>query len=207
MANIDNTKLTCNDMQRLSEIMNSKWKAELSKNYYDVHIDEVGAVYISSKCSVPHGDILQMSIENPDLIFTAKYSFEGDLYSMADVVEITNGSYKTIRKEPLYSLIYKQNKDPEEIYKPVMGEHFDNLIKQAEGIFRKIDVEKENPAGGKSIDFVDGIGLIVQDDDFVMHILKGWEGHACSSGSMYISKCFKKIKTTKVDLVEIKNPF
>jgi len=202
MANINTTVLSCNDPGRFAEIM----KTASFSNLDDEIVYRNGEACISTRNSIPEGEITQMSQKNPDLVFTAQYTFEGDLYSEKDIVEYREGKSIFIDKVPNYSLIFSGD-DTSRRYKQVMGESYEKLLALAEKIFRRIDIVKEDAEGGKHLDWIDNIGIIVQDDDFVMHILKGWEGYACSSGCMYVSKCFRKVKPTTVDLVEIKNPF
>lgn len=200
MANWNYTNLKCNDLQRFAEIIKSnpfKWphsgEAGIDK---PVEIDN-GTAYIYSKWCLPIDEIRKISKDNPDLIFTADYSLDSESYTTSNICTYQNGEELEYKVKANYSLIWKGNEDPEK-YKSIMGNHYQQLYDRAIEIFRRMDIVKENEKGEKYIDFITGITLIIEDDDYQMELSKG---KVYSSTAMQI-KCSKKIKKTVTEKTE-----
>jgi len=197
MANINYTKLTCNDLQKFTEIMKTNpfggaHVVQIDENRPN-WIDKDGYACIKSRNNIPANEIKQLSKDNPDLIFNAKYTFEYDLYTTIYSCTYKNG----VKIDEVLKPSYLFCVDPKsEVYKKVMGSHYDELYDRIMEIFERIDIVKEDDKGNKHIDFVYGAEITVEDDDFQMQISK--KGYTIES-----IKCFEKQKVTEIKVVPI----
>ena len=189
MANYNNTKLTCNDLQKFIEIMKTNpfnWPHEPETGR---EVDKDGFAFIQSRNDLPYRKIEQLSKENPDLIFTAEYSCESDWHAIIDIIEYKNGEENQIGQRANYSFTISPIKN-------IIGDHYDKLLNKAEKIFRQIDTRVDEK-GRKYVEFVDEeIILTVQDDDFQMQVSK-------NSCMIEVIKCFEKVRETSIKLVPI----
>lgn len=201
MANWNYTKLTCNDLQRFTEIMKSnpfEWP-HTGQSYEDkpVELDKDGAAFIHSRNALPEGEIKLLSAKNPDLIFTAEYSFEGEWHDTLYVCKYKNGEQIEEVLNANYTLSWNAETVEQHLHNQlVLGEHYDKLLDRAKEIFRRIDIVKTNEGGHKYLDFVSGISLTVEDDNFQMTVVKhhSW---------IEVTKCFEKRKETTIKLVPV----
>jgi hypothetical protein len=201
MANWNSTKLTCNDLQKFTEIMKTNpftWPhTGEAENDTPVEIDKDGVVYIHSRWSVPDKEIEQLSKGNPDLIFTVDYSFESEMFDTIYKMEYKNGEGKDLGLKPSYWF----RDGAIDKYKRIMGNHFDKLFDRAMEICNRIDIQKED-----KIDFVTEMTFTIEDEDYQLKISKGF-----SFGPSNIDiECFKKIKQVTVTtrkLEPIEDPF
>lgn len=178
MANINNTRLTCSDMQRFTEILENKWMAEIKKKHDAGFDKDKGELCAETRWGVLDDEIYQMSKENPDLTFTADFSFEGDWYSVIHKVEFRDGEAKEVDQIPVY--MDCTLRDTRE-----MGDHYEKLLNVAKGIFRRVDTEVFKD-GTKMICFnMNKIAVTVQDEDFLMIISK-------MGSTLNIDECFRK---------------
>jgi hypothetical protein len=201
MANYNLTTLTCNDLQRFTEIMKTNpfaWPhmGQIDKNKPN-EIDKDGYVRLESYNAIPNKEIEQLSKDNPDLIFKAEYAFEYNNYSTIYLCSYKNGEQIDEVLEANYGLCMSESDfKKNDLYKKVMGDHYDKLYDRIIEIFRRIDIVKEDDNGDKYIDFVFGVDLTVEDDDFQMQVSKGHYG-------IENLKCFRKQKITDIKLVPI----
>jgi len=196
MANLNYTKLTCNDLQRFSEIIKTnpfEWPntEQVDENKHNEIKD--GYVWLESRNAIPNKEIEQLSKDNPDLIFNAKYTFEYDLYTTIYSCTYKNGVEidKVLKPSYLFRVDSKT-----EVYKKVMGSHYDELYDRIMEIFERIDIVKENDKGNKHIDFVNKVEVTIEDDDFQMQVLKEYD-------TVESILCFKKQRVTDTKLVPI----
>ena len=204
MANWNYTQLSCNDLQKFTEIIKAnpfKWP-HTGQDYEDkpVELDSEGIAHTHSCRSLPSMEITELSRNNPDLTFTAKYSLEEEEFDTDYFVEYRNGEDYPIEARPNYSICCNGN-EPEKEYKPHMGNHFDSLYERAVLICKRLDVPVKNTdEKGKTdirIDFiVEKILITVEDDEYQMKILK-W------GSRLEIESCLRKKKVTNVELVPI----
>jgi len=200
MANYNLTTLTCNDLQRFTEIMKTNpfaWPhiGQIDENKPN-EIDKDGYVRLESYNAIPNKEIEQLSKDNPDLIFNAKYSFENDFYTTIYSCTYKNGVEIDEVLKPNYLFYIDPKSDETEVYKKVMGSHYDELYDRIMKILERIDIVKEDDKGNKYIDFVYKVEVTIEDDDFQMQVLK--VGYTVES-----IKCFKKQKITNIKVVPI----
>ena len=203
MANYNRTKLTCNDLHRFSEIINDNpftWP-HTGQAYEEepIELEGNGFAYIESRNSDPHKEIKQMSAKNPDLTFTAEYSYESDWYSVIHTVEYTNGKCKELDQKANYLLTMIDTHGFEDNY--------NKLIDRAEEIFERMDTVLED--GVKKIDFIgEKVILTVEDDNYQIRLSK--EG--CMIETIGIFKkqkvaSFKPVPITVVHDIDFDLPF
>jgi hypothetical protein len=202
MANWNNTKLTCNDLQKFIEIMKTNpftWP-HTSEAYEDkpVEIDKDGEVFMQSRWILPIIEIKKMSKENPDLVFTAEYSLEEDFYTTSHICTYKNGEEtdEILRVNYGICLLESDHKNNES-YKIVMGDHYVKLYDRVIEIFRRLDIECNDQLRGKYIDFVYDVTLKVEDDEYQMEVSKGPYG-------IEKMNCLRKQKMTETKLVPIR---
>ena len=199
MANINYTKLTCNDLQKFTEIMKTNpfsWPHMGQIDEDKPNEIKDGYVWLESHNAVPNKEIIQLSKDNPDLIFKAEYGFEYDFYTTTHVCTYKNGEEIDEILEPNYLICMDYKSNETEVYKKAMGSHYDELYDRIMEIFERIDIVKEDDKGNKHIDFVYGAEITVEDDDFQMQISK--KGYTIES-----IKCFEKQKVTEIKVVPI----
>jgi phage anti-repressor protein len=153
-----------------------------------------GYVWLESHNAVPNKEIIQLSKDNPDLIFKAGYLFESNQYDTAYSCTYKNGEEIDVVLEPNYSFCMES--DEIEVYKGVMGSHYDELYDRVMEIFKRIDIAKKNDKGNEYIDFVYKAEITVKDDDFQMQVSKEYN-------SIESIKCFEKQKVTEIKVVPI----
>lgn len=190
MENINHTHLTCGNSQKLAEIVKSSSFSNLT--------DEVtlkdGKAHISTRWSIPDKEIALISKENPDLVFTAEYTFESDCHSVVEVVEYKNGESNHIEQKPNY-LINSQGGDAQKCIEEIIGDHFHKLLDQAKEIFRRIDTVEVD--GIKKVHFFENEVIItIEDDEFRMKFLK--KGYMVD-----ILDCFKKQTEVKYTWIRV----
>ena len=199
MANINYTKLTCNDLQKFTEIMKTNpfsWPHMGQIDEDKPNEIKDGYVWLESHNAVPNKEIIQLSKDNPDLIFKAEYGFEYDFYTTTHVCTYKNGEEIDEILEPNYLICMDYKSNETEVYKKAMGSHYDELYNRIMEIFKRIDIAKKNDKGNEYIDFVYGAEITVEDDDFQMQISK--KGYTIES-----IKCFEKQKVTEIKVVPI----
>jgi len=197
MANINYTKLTCNDLQKFTEIMKTNpfsWPHMGQIDEDKPNEIKDGYVWLESHNAVPNKEIIQLSKDNPDLIFKAGYLFESNQYDTAYSCTYKNGEEIDVVLEPNYSFCMES--DEIEVYKGVMGSHYDELYDRVMEIFKRIDIAKKNDKGNEYIDFVYKAEITVKDDDFQMQVSKEYN-------SIESIKCFEKQKVTEIKVVPI----
>lgn len=200
MANINYTKLTCNDLQKFTEIMKTNpfggaHVVQIDENRPN-WIDKDGYACIESRNNIPANEIKQLSKDNPDLIFKAEYGFEYDFYTTTHVCTYKNGEKIDEILEPNYLICMDYKSNETEVYKKAMGSHYDELYNRIEEILRRIDITKEDDKGNKYIDFVYKVEITIEDDDFQMQVSKEYN-------SIESIKCFEKQKVTEIKVVPI----
>lgn len=200
MANYNLTTLTCNDLQKFKKIMKTNpfaWPhmGQIDENKPN-EIDKDGYVRLESCNAIPNKEIEQLSKDNPDLVFKARYSFEYDLYTTIYLCTYKNGEEIDKVLKPNYLFCIDPKSDEIKVYKKVMGSHYDELYDRIMEILERIDIVKENNKGNKYIDFVYKVEVTIKNDDFQMQVLK--EGYTVKS-----IKCFKKQKVTEIKVVPI----
>ena len=169
MANINYTKLTCNDLQKFTEIMKTNpfsWPHMGQIDEDKPNEIKDGYVWLESHNAVPNKEIIQLSKDNPDLIFKAEYGFEYDFYTTTHVCTYKNGEEIDEILEPNYLICMDYKSNETEVYKKAMGSHYDELYNRIMEIFKRIDIAKKNDKGNEYIDFVYGAEITVEDDDF-----------------------------------------
>ena len=155
MANWNNTKLTCSDLQRFTEIMKSNPFSgpHTAEAYEDkaVELNKDGAVFMQSRNTIPDQEITQLSKANPDLIFTAEYSFESDWESVITTIEYRGGEGKQLGERPNYMRV-STGSDAHKYIEDHIPEDYNKLIQRAEEIFARMDTVVM--AGIPQVDFI-----------------------------------------------------
>jgi len=180
------TELSCNDMQKFTEIM----KSVSFKNSKILLGEEIAEIV--SRNGYPGKEILNLSKENPDLIFNAKYSLASENYNTIRILEYSQGQAKEVGLRPHYT-----TSDYSLYIKPYMGDSHDMLLDRALEIFNRIDLIKEHENGQKYIDFENEITLTVEDEHFQMQLKK-------ERAKIYY-KGFRKSKKIEVTLIPVEN--
>lgn len=190
MTNYDNIELTCNDMQKFAEILKK------STFHHSESDPKNGVVFIENQNFQLNTAIKQLSKENPDLVFTANYTYESEDYNTTYIFEYKKGEEKQIALKANYFITDGDNDDQgNERERRLIGDHWDKLYAKGIDIFRRIDITRLNENNEMYIDFVTGITLIIEDEDFQMQLSKGYLD--------IIIKCYEKEKVTSCKLVPV----
>jgi hypothetical protein len=188
MANINNTVLTCNNMQRFKELMTSKWN-EILNAKHEVTTGDDDSVFIKTRWGIPEEEIMQLSKESPDLTFTAEFSFEADWYSVIHRVEYKNGQDDEVEQRANYMILQSKKVLS-------MVDSCEKLLDQAENIFKRIDF-KLDEKGRKMVFFLmNEIVLTVEDDAYLLKVSK-------IGSQLEVKECFRKVKKTTTELIPI----
>ena len=200
MANIDNTILTSDNAKQFDEIT----KGITFKGERNIE-RRPGQIFIQTSQGVPFQDIQKLSNENIDIIFSAKYSFESELWGTVYHVKYRAGEDKVVDAEPNYMWPVK---DWHEKEVPCYNE----LIDKIKRIFEQVDIVVDDReiqeemqefflishyVGGKKIEWFEGELTIVVEHD-------GYKMSATKMGSQVDDiKCFKAKEIKTVEWEEI----
>jgi hypothetical protein len=171
MANVNNTRLSCNDLQKFTELLNpdGKWFSELALQS-GTYPDKDGIAFIEWRDGLPDKEIKQLSKENPDLIFSAEFSFEDNWYSTIYMVEFKGGEENEIGQKPSY-LHCSVGSDAHEYLKGVIGDNYVKLMNKADEIFMRMDTVVKD--GKEIVDFIEEEVIItVEEGDYQMKLRK-----------------------------------
>lgn len=162
MANIDHTTLWSDNSEKFDELTrNLEFKRGRSVDR------EPGKIHIRTAWGVPHDEIKELSKQHPDMTFYATHSFEADWYCNIYTVEYKNGADEVIKAEPGYMW-----EDVNETIKSSVP-CYDVLQEKLLTIFKRLDIEKDNPENGKHIDWVDGeVCITVEHEGYRMKAIK-----------------------------------
>jgi hypothetical protein len=161
---------------------------------------DCGIVLITTWNTLPHKEILNLSRQNPELVFSAEYCFDHRNNGTLHIRRYKNGAEIDDVLKPEYTIKANDHNIIED-EKRIMGSCWNTLFDKAIMIFSHIDIVKVDERGNKFIDFVSGITLTVEDDNYQMQLSK--------SHSDIEIKCFEKEEVITYKLVPVgtSNPF
>ena len=185
MPNINYSELTCNENKIFAEIL-KKYPSFKFKN---------GKASREDRNSIAINEILEISRNNPDLIFTATFALDCDMYDTSYICTYKGGQEIDELLLPNYN-IYVSDDNIKFLKKSMGEETFENLYNKAVEIFTRMDIVKENDKGKKYIDFIWGVSLRVEDENYLMELTK--------NGSRITEiKCFRKDRIISYNYVSI----
>ena len=164
MEQINETILSCSDMEGLNRVMTEKWETVLLREH-DARFTPGQPITITSTWTTPIGVIRQMSRENPELKFTADLTCMTDENPVTHVLEFVNGNEREVYQRPNYSI---------EFYPPAqyIGQPYYELMDHAVAIFQRVDVSR----GDEGILIVDpvpqSIQVVVESDEYQLKVTK-----------------------------------
>jgi len=172
MANWNKILLTSDNDKRFDIITKKK---QFNSNFATkgIYRSTPGTVYLRSANGIPHDDIKELSIQNPDMTFKARYSFEHNVFSVVHVVQYCAGKYEVIDIDHNYSIASRTQYE-KGVKREISNEQAIGLLEQAIEIFKRIDIKKRDSEGNLiDIDFYMPLVVVtVHLDEFEMKASK-----------------------------------
>ena len=189
MGNYNKTVLTSNNSAKFNEIMKG-----ISFKMSEVHLEN-GTAFIETRNSAPHDEITELSKKYPEMVFTAKYSFEDNSWTEIWTWNYENGISKEIGLEVAYSTPVCEH------YQKIMGESFEKLLEEAYNFFKRVDIIREDKDKGFYVDYAPGIVCYtIEDNYYQMQVSKQYS-------QIIEIKCLKKVIEKNVKLISVDDDF